>query len=148
MNELEFYRAVFQLLDERNRVLDPGDIFIDAPNKNDGSRARFFVNCNDVFDWGTADCDELLPEDIEPLKDACKQCLDVHPIFGYIYGPMLWASRKRGVRPQGAMWSNIPMPLWPLFEAAAPERAVTLFNPLTPLEAVRRAAVKKAKPIL
>ena len=29
-----------------------------------------FVNCNDVFYWGTADAEDIWPEDIEDLKQA------------------------------------------------------------------------------
>lgn len=142
MNELEFYRAVFSLLDDWSKCIDPEDIYVIGPKADTYKRARIFVTCNDVFDWGTADSDELTPDEIEPLKKACSDCEAAHPIFGHIWGAMLWASRKRGARPQGAMWSSIPTQLWPLFEAAAPERPVNLLNPLTPQQAVERKESK------
>jgi len=140
MNELEFYRAVFNLLDEQKECISSEDIYVIAPNN--GKQVRIFIMCSDVFDWGTADSDELTPDDIEPIKQACRDCEAAHPVFGHIWGGMLWASRKRCVRPQGAMWSSIPTPLWPLFEAAAPERPVNLLNPLTPQQAVERKESK------
>ena len=41
---------------------------------------------------------------------------------GGTHGPLLFCCRVRGMRPQGAALRSIPKPLWPLFDAAGPER--------------------------
>ena len=91
--------------------------------------ASFFVNCNDVFCWGSADLEEVTPENIDVLEqsyaDAKAACE-----CGHIYGAaMLFCARVRKMRPQGAAYPKDHPELWPLLDACGPERAVGMGNP-------------------
>lgn len=90
---------------------------------------HFFVNCNDMFFWGCSDCEELTPANLGILKQAFADCgeRDSH-------ADLLFVARQRGLRPQGAAYSYIPREIWPLFDAAGPEREVEFGNPCRPGE--------------
>ena len=90
--------------------------------------ATFFINCSDTFWWGTADGEDVTPENIDALEKALADCKTAHPTLGHIYGTELFACRIRGLRPQGAAYPKEPE-LWPLFDACGPERAVEFGNP-------------------
>ena len=100
-----------------------------------------FVQCNDFFFWGSADCEEITPDDLPALAQACKDANEVtlHDVngkqygYGSVYGPSLWIARKRGERPQGACYPK-HKELWPLYDACGPEREVGLGNPYKPGE--------------
>lgn len=83
---------------------------------------KFFVLCNDMFWWGTADSEWVTNEDIPELQRAYddlenSECHEV-------WAPQLWISRKRGMRPQRPWWDRerIPDPVKELFKAAGPHR--------------------------
>lgn len=91
--------------------------------------ASFFVNCNDVFCWGTADLEEITPENIEVLEASLADCKAIDRVTGAIEAPHLFVARVRKMRPQGAMYPHINPALWPLFDACGPEREVNCGNP-------------------
>lgn len=87
------------------------------------------VNCNDLFFWGCSDCEEVTPENISILEQAVK---DVEAITGsQRHADQVFCCRVRGMRPQGACYDEryFPKPIWPLFDAAGPERKTGLGNP-------------------
>lgn len=93
----------------------------------DDGKLGMFATCSDFFEWGTADMEEIRPEDLELLEQAVKDTVELD-------GTNLWAgelfcARKRGMRPQGACYKHLPEVLWPLFDAAGPIREVDLLNP-------------------
>jgi len=114
--------------------------------RTDGEYApiTIFVTCNDVFFWGSADCEEITAEDLPALKQACDDAnaatigdhVGTGKQFGYgsIYGPVLWIARKRKERPQGAYYSKHLPGLWPLYDAVGEEKPVELGNPYKPGE--------------
>jgi len=91
----------------------------------------FFINCSDLFFWGTADEEKLTPENIEQLEMALKDAEDACKYYGHIYGPILWCARMRKQRPQGAAYPS-KRELWPLFDACGPERKIGFGNPSLP----------------
>jgi hypothetical protein len=95
---------------------------------DDGSLGLFLfeggklaTNCSDVFYWACADAEFIEPGDYADLLQAIDECRAAYE-FGSHYGDMLWSCRKRKMRPQGPYYRNIPVELWPLFNAAGPER--------------------------
>jgi hypothetical protein len=99
----------------------------------------FFVNCNDVFCWGTSDCEDLTPERLPLLGKALDDCAaalggdaDAEK-KGWPWGIDLFVARLRGERPQGAAYPT-DQRLWPLFDACGPERKTGLGNPYAPGE--------------
>lgn len=88
---------------------------------------QFDVNVNDVFFWGCSDGEYIeTDEDIDALEQACRDCDAAWKGHGH-YGSMLYAARRRGLRPQGAAYP--PRELWDLFDEAGPERETGLRNP-------------------
>lgn len=91
------------------------------------------VNCSDVFWWGTADAEDITPEDLDDLEQARK---DLEALGGYdhhVYADTLWVCRKRGMRPQGPWYgycsadgmirrSFVRKAVEELFNACGPER--------------------------
>jgi len=59
-------------------------LFVNREKKD----VKFSVNCNDMFYWGCADCEEMYAEDIDKIYDIWKK-------DGY-YGVLAWASLRRG----------------------------------------------------
>ena len=82
----------------------------------------FFVNVNDLFDWACADLEKIeSEEDIAALRQAYE---DVAAVGGdHFYGSLLWACRKRGMRPQTPVWDGMKdEAVVALLLAAGPER--------------------------
>jgi hypothetical protein len=82
---------------------------------------RFWIDCGDVFWWGTADCEELTPENVGELERACADVVFAGDRV-CIHGGTLFCCRVRKMRPQGAVYRKLPEELWPLFDACGPER--------------------------
>lgn len=106
----------------------------------DGGKVRFFVNCNDLFDWGCADCEPLTPENFPELERAVADCQVIsagaNGSMAMLNAASLFCCRRRGERPQGACYKSIDSLAWHLFDACGPLRAVGLGNPRRhPLEA-------------
>lgn len=97
--------------------------------RTDGDYApvTLLVNCNDEFVWGCSDCEILTPEDIPDLKLAI---IDAKAAGDQRHGALLWVARKRGQRPQGAMYKYLKESIHPLFNAAGPYRATGISNPV------------------
>jgi len=85
----------------------------------DGEHApvTFFVNCNDLFAWASADCERFDIGDIPALEKAIQDA-------GEIHGIALWCCRKRGMRPQRPVYlQELKDPaLSAMFDACGPER--------------------------
>lgn len=87
----------------------------------DGS-LEFFIHCGDLFFWGMDDLEPIKVEsDVDLLEECCKKA-DVN-------GPALFASTKRKMRPQGAVYAQIPEEHRHYFDACGPEREVGPGNP-------------------
>jgi hypothetical protein len=75
---------------------------------------KLLVNCNDVFYWAMADCEEIKPEEIKDLVECFKLTEN--------FGSMLWVCRKRGMRPQHPWNNSFSDEEKKLFNACGPER--------------------------
>lgn len=103
----------------------------------------FFADVSDVFRWGTSDMEDIRSEDVPLLEQAYADVVRVGGDVGWVGD--LYAARKRGLRPQGAMYSMIPTSLWPLFDAAGPTRPEGFVNPDAHHEAEDPTALNATK---
>jgi hypothetical protein len=102
---------------------------------------NFEVICSDDFFWGSADGERVTSESLSQLEQAFKDCEKAVPDFGPLYGNMLYAARRRKMRPQGAAYPEYKA-LWPLFDACGPERKIELGNPYKPGEYQEKQVMK------
>lgn len=105
----------------------------------------FFVVCNDVFAWGTADAEPITSDTIDAFEAAIE---DVKAVTDgdATFGPMLYAARRRHCRPQGGAYPS-DRRVWALFDACGPERELDNHNPTpAPEKASREAFTPPANP--
>lgn len=101
---------------------------VDDPDKP----PSFFALVNDVFWWGTADGEPIEPADLPTLDSAI---VDLDRLGHREYIAELYAARKRGMRPQGAYYRDLPPAVSALFDACGPERPTDIANPKPQSEA-------------
>jgi hypothetical protein len=99
--------------------------------RSDGQQIHAAVNVSDVFAWGCADAEDVTPETLPLLEQAC---LDLRAIgrSEVVYTADLYAARVRGMRPQGAAYPKERAATQALFDACGPEREIGLGNPRKP----------------
>jgi len=83
----------------------------------------FRVNCNDVFAWAVSDAELVTDDSLSDLERALDEAGDIDGLYLYV-------ARRRGMRPQGAMYKHIEEKNWPLFNLCGPEREAGMFNPI------------------
>lgn len=89
---------------------------------------KAFIMCSDEFYWGTADAEEVLPEDLDELRKAQADVAAVEPVHKWLW-TTLWVARKRGMRPQGAMYKHFTPEVVELINQAGPAREIDFGNP-------------------
>lgn len=99
----------------------------------------FFATCSDCFVWGSADAEDITPENVDILAQAVADCRRADPVYGTIYAAELFAARMRKMRPQGASYDDRNKFMWPLYDACGPKRETGLGNP-TPHPEDRKGA--------
>lgn len=100
--------------------------------RTDGTYApiTFFVNCNDVFAWASADCETLTPDNIDLLESTLDEIASMEKVDA-VSGPSiydafdLFCARIRKTRPQGRSYDGYHESVWPLFDACGPERSLS-----------------------
>lgn len=111
-------------------------IFSDQPeylfwreNDEDNTQLDFYINCSDLFFWGSADAELITSEKLGILYESKKDmdALDI-PDYQRQYG-LLFAARARGMRPQGAYYKYLHEATHPLFDACGPKRETGFGNP-------------------
>lgn len=119
-------------------ALDSGDIWW----RTDGEYApiTLLVNCNDLFVWGCADCEEITRENLPILEATFAELKALNKKDGVFYeethlercAPAVFCCRVRKMRPQGACYNEkyYPKAVWPLFDSAGPERETGFGNPV------------------
>lgn len=124
MSELSY---VVQVLSLFQKMDNESELFW----RVDGDDVRFFVNCSDCFFWGAADAEDITPETLPELEQAIEDAQNLDdPQAWWI--PVLYAARRRKMRPQGALYEEkyLPPRCWPLFDACGPIREVGFPNPV------------------
>ncbi len=86
---------------------------------------KIFINTNDVFYWATADLDFVEESDLPLLRQSVEDC---RVAGGVEWGDVLFAARKRGMRPQTCIMAAMPKHIRSLFEACGPERELDIDN--------------------
>jgi hypothetical protein len=83
----------------------------------------FFADCSDTFDWGSADNEEITPQNIELLEQSVNDVAALVSVsrWGYL-GIALFCARVRGMRPMQTYVDAIPDECKRLFDACGPER--------------------------
>ena len=107
----------------------------------------FLFNCNDLFYWGCADCEEITPENFHMVKDALtdaaeaigacdpwelpktkpfdielrRSVFELWQVCGG-WAVELFCARVRGMRPQRPCYENWPPEIVALFDACGPQR--------------------------
>lgn len=108
----------------------------------DEDGVRFLINCNDLFYWASADCEEITPDNFTVLATAISDCQkalrasadpkisdDIYvKVYGFHNGLILFCARVRNERLQGAAYPK-EKELWPLFDACGPARPIGIGNP-------------------
>lgn len=85
------------------------------------------VNCNDLFFWGCADCEEIDVSELPSLKKALDDAATAGAESG---GELLWVARKRAMRPQGAFYATFNEGLAKLFDECGEYRKAEIGNPV------------------
>lgn len=136
-----------------SQVLSLRDDFLDAyagiwdhvswRTDDEYAPVTFWMNCNDLFWWATADDEEITRENVESISEAVR---DVSSALGTRnpsdrdwkpadwsaafdawkkvggYAADLFCARSRKMRPQRPCYKRYPEALKPLFDACGPER--------------------------
>lgn len=82
---------------------------------------KFFVICNDVFWWATADLEEITPDNIHLLEESYRD-LKAIDYVETSFTSMLFAARSRGMRPQYPAYPKFFDKVSALLDAAGPPR--------------------------
>jgi hypothetical protein len=131
---------LLDVLDFFSEVIDShGDLFWRV---NGHREVKLFVNCSDVFEWGTADLEPIeTDDDLALLRSCYDELTAADPRLGDVYVPELYAARRRGMRPQGVWYQRIlfgyksadakgTAAVADLFDACGPPRPADLVNPV------------------
>jgi hypothetical protein len=100
-------------------------------NADGKSDLTLWINCSDIFYWGTSDAEKITNDNIDLLEQTVAEVQEIVGQWDADEAFVLWVSRVRGLRPQGAYYKGIDPRLRPLFDVAGPERKIDLFNPQT-----------------
>jgi hypothetical protein len=87
-------------------------------------RLFIMVNCNDLFFWGTADCEMITPDNYQSLIDIIAEITSIKGTWNAQNAFPLWCCRNRKSRPQKPYYKYIDEDLHELFNACGPERDV------------------------
>ena len=129
------------------RVLDDHDLhegFWWRANEPQYEPFKILINCNDLFFWACADCEEVTPDTLEVFEQSIRDVGVFHnrwgdhlraerdvprekrtpepPYVAMSLGLLLYCCRVRKMRPQGAYYDAFPPGVVDLFDAAGPER--------------------------
>ena len=96
---------------------------------DDDDPLQLLVNCNDVFFWASADCEEITEENHQSLIDTITECEAIVGRYNANDAFPLWVARVRAMRPQSPVYKHLDPRLWHLFDAAGPEREQSIGNP-------------------
>jgi len=107
-------------LEKMMRFIEEKNLFGKVTWKFDNG-VKFFVNCDNVFWYATADSEEIDEYDLELLKKSLEDSKN---------GVELFCARKRKMRPQGKFYILIPQEEHKFFDACGKYRATGHRNPV------------------
>lgn len=123
------YQSILRLLS----IIERADSRDDLLWYVKGQHVDFCILCSDVFWWGTADFEEIYPEDLDDLEATLEECQALKKSkeapYAAVYATTLWVAKKRKMRPQGAFYKNMDTKLAELFDKAGEKREVNIANP-------------------
>jgi hypothetical protein len=91
----------------------------EAASDGDRREVRLFAICSNVFDWATADLEEITRDDAGLLQSCAADLGELEK--GWL--PELFAARKRRMRPMRPVYREMSGEhLVALFDACGPER--------------------------
>lgn len=131
-----YYETIMDVLHKHDLMMDYGYWWKDP----ELGYFIFCVLCNDTFDWGTGDAEEVYPEDldlfvetIESMGNLEKALRETNAENPYVASdaPLLYCVRKREMRPQGAVYKSLNPHIIPIINSFGPEREIDFFNPYT-----------------
>lgn len=104
----------------------------------DNYEVKCYIDCSDVFVWGCGDDENMEVEDLELYESVYNSLENVNTdqlrTYEQRYTELLYCCKKRGMRPQGAIYTSIPREIWHLFNECGAPREVGLGNPKEPGE--------------
>lgn len=109
------------------KFISESDLFGEIVWEFKNDEVSFHIICNDLFWSSTADAEEIKEEDIELLKSSINDA-------GFEDGLLLYCARKRGMRPQGAMYKHLNKKNYKFFDECGSRRATGDGNPVKPKE--------------
>lgn len=115
---LAFVLRVLEIFGEEADLY--GELFWRVGHPDPG--LHLYALCNDVFWWGTADAEEITPENLPVLEQALVEVKDLGALN---YLPELFAARTRKMRPQRPWYEKKSAEIAALFDACGPERERT-----------------------
>ena len=106
--------AAYEAIDNLQFIITDNDGYWAGPGNLEGT-LTVSVNCNDLFYWATADLEHIESDaDVELFE----QCLKIDDL----YGPTIYACRKRQMRPQNCVLKTMPDKIKPYLESCGPAR--------------------------
>lgn len=85
-------------------------------------RLLFYVGCNDLFYWGSADAEPITPQNLNSLIETIAEVEEIKGKYRAWDAFELWCCRQRKMRPQPPYYKSIDSDLHELFNACGPER--------------------------
>lgn len=108
------------------RIFDEADHHDELWWRVDDGKVRFFVPCNDVFWWGTADLEEITEANLPLLESTLRESEGKE---WWAWAAQVFVARVRNMRPQGACYKHYPPEAREMFDACGPPRKADFMNP-------------------
>lgn len=122
MNDKEQHKYIVEVL----RIFDEADLHDELSWRVEDGYVTFFVICNDLFWWGTADAERITPEILPLLESTLKESEDTE---WWEWASLVFVARARNMRPQGAYYESLPPEARVIFDSCGPRRRASLLNP-------------------
>lgn len=94
MNDPKFIEDVLKIFSDADLCDDLYWTF------NKSGKITFYVTCNDLFEYGCADCEEITPDNFPLLKRSFSDAVNTGSKYR---GSTLFACRSRGWRPMNSI---------------------------------------------
>ena len=111
MSELTTEQFILEVL--QLTAMFPNNLCDELLWRCDGEYApiTFFINCNDMFYWGCADCETITKENLHIFKKAVEDLKECKGASKYD-GPSLFCCRVRKMRPLRCLLKKLLVQNW------------------------------------